>query len=347
MTALQPTSKGILGILLILLSLLYGLAVRARLFLYGAGILPTVKVDGIQVISIGNLSVGGTGKTPVTIRVAKMIGEKCAVVSRGYGRRSNEPVQVVADGANILADYPSAADEALLCAMELKNVPVICAPRRTDGIRAAKERFGARTVILDDAFSHLAAHRDKNILLVDALDPFGGGHLLPAGKLREPLSSAKRAEAVIITRANHVPPGRLDDIRELIAPLLRTGTPVFPCDIAPDGILAPSGERLAAREFLRGKSVRLLSGIASPWQFEESVTELGAKVLSHDRFADHHPYTGGEIAQIASQVREGEPLITTQKDLVRIPKNARGAFHTLAISAKIREAEAFREFLTS
>ncbi len=190
-STLQPTSKGALGALFVLLSFVFGAAVRLRILLYSTGIIGGKRAYGVRVISIGNLTVGGTGKTPVCMMLARML-PGAAIVSRGYGRKSREPVQVVSDGRKVLGVYPDAADEALLCAHELKTVPVICAPRRIRGIRAAWAMFGTRTVVLDDAFSHLAVGRDKNILLVDALDPFGGGKLFPAGRLREPLSSAKR-----------------------------------------------------------------------------------------------------------------------------------------------------------
>jgi len=347
MNSLQPTSQGVLGFFFILLSFLYGIAVRLRLFLYSTGILRTKKVEGIKTISIGNLTVGGTGKTPVTMLVARMAGNGCAIVSRGYGRRSQEPAQVVADGKKFLAEYPAAADEALMCALELKTVPVICAPCRVEGIRVAARQFNAKTVILDDAFSHLAAYRDKNILLVDAHDPFGGDHLLPAGRLREPLSSVRRADAVVITRANQVNAGRLEGIRQKLGPRLKNGTPIFSCDIIADSIIDPSGQKHPARDFLAGKNVRLVSGIASPTQFESTISSLGANVLSHDEFPDHHPFSLGDIARVTGQVHAGEVLLTTQKDLVRVPQNSRGGFHALSISAQMREEDAFKRWLAA
>jgi tetraacyldisaccharide 4'-kinase len=344
---IRPTSQGALGALFILLSAVYSLAVRLRLLLYRAGILRVEKAQGAKVISIGNLTAGGTGKTPVCILLARMTGDNTAIVSRGYGRTSDEPVQVVSDGKTVLEKFPRAADEALLCARELKTVPVVCAPKRIDGIRAAISVLGARTVILDDAFSHLAVWRDKNILLVDALDPFGGNRLLPAGRLREPRSAAKRATAVIITRAGMV---NIKELYLLKSEILRDTNPVmeiFTCDIAPDAVIDPLGASHPAGGFLRGKTAVLVSGIASPAQFEETVISLGAEVSDHHMFADHHPFTAGEIQSIAGGLLRDEILLTTQKDIVRIPEEHLRLFHVLTVRARVREEDKFRDWLSA
>lgn len=341
MIRIEPTDRGLAGALFTPLSWLYGAGVRARLALYGAGLIPSEKIEGVRIVSIGNLTVGGTGKTPVAIMLASML-EKPAIVSRGYGRASAEPVQVVSDGKETIAPYPGAADEALVCAAALPQVPVICSPRRVDGIRAARGRFGAKTVILDDAFSHLAAARDKNILLVDALDPFGGEKLLPAGRLREPLSSARRADAVLITRANMAEADAVARIRHRLAPLLRPDTPVFECAIAAETVITPSGETRAADTALRGTAVTLLSGIARPGQFEESVKRFGAAVTRHHVFADHHRFTDAELEAVS-----GGLLLTTQKDAARMPEKQRQRFHLLTVRAAVREAAAFAAWLNS
>ena len=335
MSRIEPTDRGIAGALFTPLSWLYGAGVRARLALYGAGLLPSEKVDGVRVISIGNLTVGGTGKTPVAIMLASML-EKPAIVSRGYGRVSVEPVQVVNDVKGTIAPYPDAADEALVCAAALPHIPVICAPRRVDGIRAARNLFGAKTVILDDAFSHLAAARDKNILLVDALEPFGGEKLLPAGRLREPLSSAQRADAVMITRANMTGNDALGRLRLRLATLLRPDTPVFECVINAESVITPTGKTLPADTALRGMAATLVSGIARPEQFEESVKGFGAAVTRHHIFADHHRFSDAELEAVA-----GGLLLTTRKDAARMPDKQRRRFHQLTLRAAVREGTAF------
>jgi tetraacyldisaccharide 4'-kinase len=333
----HPTSKGFAGLLFVPLSIAYGAVVGLRLFLFSVGLPRPQRVDGVRVISVGNITAGGTGKTPVTIMLARMIKENVAVVSRGYGRGSREPVQIVSDGAKILADYPDAADEALMCARALKTTPVVCAPKRVYGILAAAHLFGAKTVILDDAFSHLSAHRDKNILLLDATDPFGGGRLLPAGMLREPLSSLKRADAVVITRANFAADSEVVALKEKILSLAGKKIPIFTCDIKPASLLAPDGSE-SMLESLNGRKVKLLSGIGSPEQFELTVKNLGAVVNAHFSFGDHHPFSEKELGKAVESLENGEILLTTQKDVVRIPASFRAFFHILTVEATVREA---------
>ena len=341
MSRIEPTDRGLAGALFTPLSWLYGAGVRARLALYGAGLLSPEKVGGVRVIGIGNLTVGGTGKTPVAIMLASML-EKPAIVSRGYGRASAEPVQVVSDGKGNMAPYPDAADEALVCAAALPRIPVICAPRRVEGIRAARDRFGAKTAILDDAFSHVATTRDRDILLVDAFDPFGGEKLLPAGRLREPLSSARRADAVLITRANMTDENTAAQIRLRLSTLLRPDTPVFGCAIAAESVITPSGETHAAGNILGGAAVTLVSGIARPKQFEDGVKGFGATVARHHIFADHHRFTDADLEAVA-----GGLLLTTQKDAARMPEKQRRRFHLLTLRATVSEGAAFAAWLNS
>ncbi|MBI3794586.1 MAG: tetraacyldisaccharide 4'-kinase [Nitrospinae bacterium] len=342
---IRPTSKGLAGFFFIPLSILYGAAVRLRLFAYSLGFPRAQKTAGVKVISVGNITAGGTGKTPVVVMVVKMLGGKVAVVSRGYGRTSKEPVQIVSDGNKLLAEYPEAGDEAMVTAGELKGTPVICSPNRNLGIGKAV-KLGAKTVVLDDAFSHLSAHRDKNILLTDALDPFGGKRLLPAGTLREPLSSIARADCVVITRANFVSDELLNAIREEIIGYAKKDVPLFLCDVEPANLTAPDGSFLPLSS-LMGKNVALLSGLGSPVQFAESVKKLGATVARHFVFADHHRYNETEIRDAANLVPDGEILLTTRKDLVRVPDALKNRFHILSVEARVRDEKKFLDWLTS
>ncbi len=333
----------------ILLSFLYSFAVRLRLLLYRVGILRSRKVDGVFVVSVGNLTVGGTGKTPVTIMLAKMaddMDKNAAVVSRGYGRRSNDPVQIVSNKTEILSSYPDASDEASLCAHELKGIPMICAPKRIDGIKAARDMFKADFVILDDAFSHLPAHRDVNLLLVDAMDIFGDGFMLPAGRMREPLKSAARADAVIITRANYAT-SNIIEIEKLINGVAGKEIPVFLCNIVTDSLIDPDGASRPS-DFIKGKIVVLLSAIASPGQFEETVRGLGADVAMHYAFDDHHNFSEEEIKTITDKAGEETILLTTQKDFIKLPLVCKNRFHTVKIAAKIenKDIERFKNLFT-
>jgi tetraacyldisaccharide 4'-kinase len=269
----------------------------------------------------------------------KETGEKVAVISRGYGRRSREPVQVVSDGAGPLASYPDASDEAMLCAQTLEGLPVISAPGRTEAIRTARDTFGASVALLDDGFSHLAAGRDKNILLLDAVNPFGNGQMLPAGPLREPLSSIARADAVIITRAGAATPERIVEIKKDVKSRAHGGIPVFTCDINAEDVIDPGGARHAAKKFLNGRRVCLLSGIASPEQFEQMVKKLCSSITEHFAYEDHHRFTDEEIKTLLDDKPEGSLLLTTEKDFIRLPAFAKKVAHRLTISAKINEEE--------
>jgi len=344
----KPSALGLMGYVLCVFSFIYLAIIKFREWLYRLKILRKNRVEGVTVISIGNITVGGAGKTPVSIMTAGMLkkaGRKIAVVSRGYGRKSDEPVQTVSDGKTILTGFPDGADEALLCAQELAGVPVICSPQRLDGIRTAKEKFSMETVVLDDAFSHLAAARDLNLLLIDAVNPFGNGWLIPAGMLREPLGAIGRADAVLITRANLAGSERTESVKQTVWEISKN-MPVFEVDIKPEKIITPEGEEKDAGEYLAGKKVTLVSGIASPHQFETLVGRLGAEVEKHFAFADHHPFTEADIAKILGTLSPDSFFLTTQKDYVRIPADKKKLFCQLAVTASVRELDGFRKLIS-
>lgn len=340
------------GLPLIVIAIIYGLFVRARLLMYRLGIFRSSAVEGIRVISVGNITVGGSGKTPVAISIARLLkelGGKPAVISRGYGRLSREPVQVVSDGSRLLETYPEAGDEAVMCAENLTGIPVICSPKRVEAIRTARDTYGAKAIVLDDGFSHLAARRDKNILLVNALDPFGNGYLLPAGPLREPLSSIERADTVVITRAGAVTPEKIDEIKKKVKAYTSRNIPFFTCDIEPVEVIEPGGARYDAKEFLNGRETSLISGIASPGQFEEMVRALGSLPVEHFSYEDHHRFNDEELKSVLNNKSKSSTLLTTEKDFVRMPGFVKKFAHRLTVSAKINEDEpgSFQKFLLS
>jgi len=348
----KPSELGVAGILLTLSSRLYEAVVRIRLLMYRLSVFRTVRVDGIRIISVGNLTVGGSGKTPVTMLIAELLrdaGNSVCVINRGYGRLSSEPVQLVSNGGEPRASYPQASDEALLCAQTLGTVPVISAPKRAAAIRAARDQLGAAVAVLDDAFSHLAAARDKNILLVDAVNPFGNGCLLPAGALREPLSSMGRADCIVITRAGAVSGEERAEIKKVISGHARPGVPVFSCDINAEEVIEPDGARHNANDFLAGRQVCLLSGIASPDQFERMVRMLDSSVLDHFVYEDHHHFTEKEMETILNAKGKGQLLITTEKDFIRLPSFAKKVAHRLKVKVKFKKEEMseFKKYLLS
>ena len=340
------------GLPLIAIAIIYGLFMDLRILMYRLGIFRTYRMEGVRVISVGNITVGGSGKTPVAMMITRMLqeaGEKPAVVSRGYGRLSREPVQVVSDGNRLLETYPEAGDEAVMCAENLTGIPVICSPKRMKAIRTARDTYGAKAIVMDDGFSHLSVWRDKNILLVNALDPFGNAYLLPAGPLREPLSSIERADTVIITRASAVAPEKIDEIKKKVKACTARTIPFFTCDIEPVEVIEPGGARYDAKEFLNGRETSLISGIASPGQFEAMVKALGSSPVEHFSYEDHHRFNDEELKSVLDNKSKSSTLLTTEKDFIRMPGFVKKFAHRLTVSVKINEdiPGSFQKFLLS
>jgi tetraacyldisaccharide 4'-kinase len=317
----RPGAAGIaLAPPLRLAALLFRAGAALRGALYDAGLLRATRA-GVPVVSIGNVAVGGAGKTPVAIAVARRLaarGRRVAVLSRGYGATRSDP-RVVSDGAALRLDAAEGGDEPVLIARRLPGTPVLCAPRRADAARLAVRELGADVLLLDDGFQHRALARDLDVVVLDAANPFGNGRLLPAGPNREPRSALRRAGLVWLSRADQADGGRLESLRALArettgrAPVESRHAPVA----LVDGRLAPSGD-LAD---LRGRRVLLLAGIARPGGFRRTLVALGADVAAEVLFPDHHPFAAADVER-ALRVADGarcELLVTTEKDAVRLP----------------------------
>ncbi|TAL10205.1 MAG: tetraacyldisaccharide 4'-kinase, partial [Nitrospirae bacterium] len=225
---------------LIPLASLYGLAMRARSALYAGGLL-TQHALPCRVISIGNLTVGGTGKTPVVIALATALrdrGRRVGVVSRGYKRSSVDAIVDVSDGHRVQGDPGDTGDEPFLIAQRCPGVPVAVGADRPLVGRHLIGRYHIDTLIMDDGYQHLALRRDTNILVLDAGAPFGNGHLLPRGPLREPLPAMARATAVLVTRA--LQSGRLDELKAAIH-AVAPAAPIWVTDFAPSAVVPVGG----------------------------------------------------------------------------------------------------------
>lgn len=314
----------------------FQVAVKLRLWLYNVRILRD-KTLGVQVIAIGNLTVGGTGKTPVVEKFARELrdaGRNVAILSRGYRskpaplhqkllnklllRGDHTPPRVVSDGKSLLLDSETAGDEPYMLASNLKDVIVLVDKDRVKSGRYAIEKFGCDTLLLDDGFQywHLRGRR-HDVVLIDRQQPFGNEYLLPRGTLREPPSHLARAHTIFITKSD----GNTGALRERIAKLNTTAA-VIECVHHPlyfEDVF--SGERRGL-DFLKGKKVGSLSGIAQPESFEHSLVKLGAELVYAKRFADHHRFTQQEILNTINRgkKRQAEIILTTQKDAVRFPK---------------------------
>jgi tetraacyldisaccharide 4'-kinase len=322
--------------LLYILSRVFEVVVKIHRFLINVRILRDSTL-GVQVIAIGNLTVGGTGKTPVVEKFARALqdeGRTVAILSRGYRskpppfskrlinrvlfRQDTTPPRVVSDGKSLLLDSETAGDEPYMLASNLKNVVVLVDKDRVKAGRYAIEKFGCDTLLLDDGFQYwkLAGIR-KDIVLIDRQQPFGNECLLPRGTLREPPSHLARAFAIFITKSD----GHTEDLRQRIVEHNSTA-PIIECIHHPlyfEDVF--TGERHGL-ELLKGRKVASLSGIAQPESFEQSLGTLGGTVVYSKRFADHHRFSQQEILNAINRgkKRQAELIITTQKDAVRFPK---------------------------
>lgn len=321
---------------LYLLSKVFQVAVKTRRFLYNVRILRDSTL-GVQVIAVGNLTVGGTGKTPVVEKFARELqdqGRTVAILSRGYRskppplgkrllnkllfREDSTPPRVVSDGKSLLLDSETAGDEPYMLASNLKDVVVLVDKDRVKSGRYAIEKFGCDTLLLDDGFQDRRLRgRRRDIVLIDYQQPFGNELLLPRGTLREPPSHLARASTIFITKSD----GNTEALRKRIAQYNSTAS-VIECVHHPlyfEDVF--TGERQGL-DFLKNKRLASLSGIAQPESFEQSLVNLGGKLVYPKRFADHHRFTQQEILNVInrSKKRQAEIIVTTQKDAVRFPK---------------------------
>ena len=273
------------------------------------------------VVSIGNLTVGGTGKTPLaewTARWLQRQGWRVAVLSRGYGGTTGERPQVVSKGEGPITGWRTTGDEAHLLATRLPGVPVLVGRNRFASGAYACEKFGAQVLVLDDGFQHHALHRDCDIVLIDASSPFGHGALLPRGTLREPLHALGRAQVILLSRVETAG----DAVPALALRIRRYAKrqPIYPMAVKPDSLYRHDTGRSVDLSWLNGRCVVAFAGLGNPQAFAASLTQCGAHVAAFLAFPDHHPYTSADWQAIEEAARDegAEALITTQKDTVRL-----------------------------
>lgn len=314
--------------LLRLFSLLYGLGVIVKLALYKYGVLKQHKLN-CRVISLGNITVGGTGKTPTAQRLAAMIrdmGYKVVILNRGYRATFRGDIGLVSDGRKIYMTVTEAGDEAYLLAKSLRGVSVVIGRDRRVTGRYAVERLNADVVILDDGYQHWQLVRDLDIVLIDTLNVFGNNFLLPRGTLREPLANLARADAFLLSRVDQSSDDSRGNLRALLA-RYNHSAPVVESTHTPQCFLEIEewykGIRVTpiALDTICGKRVMAMSAIGNPSSFEQTIADIGAAVIDSNRFPDHHDYTMAEMQQVMEKaVENGDcALIITDKDAVKIP----------------------------
>jgi len=341
-----------LRIVLLCLSKVWLVAVKIRRFLYDFRVLRDSTL-GIQVIAVGNLTAGGTSKTPVVEKFARELqdqGRTVAILSRGYRskppplthrlwnkillREDSIPPRVVSDGKSLLLDSETAGDEPYMLASNLKDVVVLVDKDRVKSGRYAIEKFGADTLLLDDGFQYWRlAGRRQDVVLIDCQTPFDNGHMIPRGRLREPPSHLARASVIFITKSD----GNTAALRQRITQL-NPGAGIIECVHHPlyfEDVF--TGERKDL-DFVKGKKLATLSGIAQPESFEQGLQKLGCEIVYSKRFADHHRFRQQEILNTInrSKKRSAELIITTQKDAVRFPKLDRRDLPILFIRVEIK-----------
>src|SRR4029077_15121605 len=325
----------ILRIVLRLLSFIYLAIVQHRLYLYRKRILKERQL-GCLVISIGNLTVGGTGKTPVVEKFARALqsgGRRVAILSRGYksvdrrkrktwgervlGQGAENPPLVVSDGKRVLLDSGTSGDEPYMLASNLRGVAVVVDKDRVKGGLHALKKLGVDTLLLDDGLQYLHLKHRLDIVLVDRQDPFGNEHLLPRGTLREPPRNLRRASYIFITKCNgESNSGLIQRIRQHN----RTAE-IIECTHQPLYLKHVYREERLPLDYLKGLYIGSLCGIAAPESFEEGLRKLGAKIELSRHFADHHRYAEKELTSFLQRCvrRDVSAVITTEKDAVRFP----------------------------
>ena len=347
------------------LSRLYSAIMDLRLYFFEHRIARSKEL-GCQVISIGNLTVGGTGKTPVVevfARALQQNGRRVAILSRGYRKKElplsrkllnvltfrapeEEPPRVVSDGKSLLLDSAMGGDEPYMLASHLPSVCVVTDKDRVKSGRYAIQKLGCDTLILDDGFQYLRLKHRVDIVLVDATNPFDNGRVLPRGLLRESIRHLRRATFIFITKSSG------DGSPELRARIreLNGHAEIAECRHTPRDFTDVYTGETHDLAFLQGKKISAVSGIAAPRGFEESLERLGAEIVARRRFPDHHRYTQQEILDVINEARArgADLVVTTEKDAVRFPKIERRdvPVHFLRITIELLSgAEDFNQLI--
>jgi len=345
--------------LLRMLSWIFGIGVQIRLLLYRWRIIRPGTL-GCQVISVGNLTVGGTGKTPIVETFARALqqkGRRVAVLSRGYKskrapllerllKKKERLPRVVSNGTLLLLNSELAGDEPYMLATNLPDVAVVVDKNRVKSGRRAIREMRCDTLVLDDGFQYLSLQNRLDIVLVDAGNPFGHNHVLPRGLLREPKRNIKRASFIFITKC---PPEGVPELKAHLHELNPTAE-ISECRHSSKYLQNLYTRAQHEIEWLQGRKVMAVSGIAVPHSFERELERLGAEIVSRARYADHHRYTQQEIIETINRGIEAgaEAIITTEKDAVRFPLLERRDLKIFLLRVEIEMlsgSEAFEDWI--
>jgi tetraacyldisaccharide 4'-kinase len=302
-----------------ILSVFYGIGYHFRVLLYQSGMVKPKKLEA-KVISIGNVTLGGTGKTPLVIYLSQKLKEKelkVAILTRGYKRKKKGLVELVGENKNRIA-WTGVGDEPYLLASRLHDVPVIVSKNRRASGAYAERKYPAEVLVLDDGFQHWKLSRDLDIVVIDAANPFGNSKLFPAGILREPLSSLKRADIFVLNKTDQV------SSKQNLIHMLKSynqDAPIVESEYKIKSIERWFDHSLVEKKNLEGKKCLAFSGIGNPVSFEKSLKLLNVEVLKHHKFPDHFFYQKKELLNLEKETQElsADFMITTEKDSIRIP----------------------------
>lgn len=311
----------------------YGLAARVRNVCYDRG-WRAARRAAVPVISVGNITAGGTGKTPFVAWLARFLQRhqlRPAILSRGYGRDPRSGLD----------------DENQMLHSLAPGVPIVVDPDRVRGAQEAVNRRGADVLVMDDGFQHRRLARDLDIVLVDAVDPFGGGRLLPRGLLREPLKGLERANLVVLTRTDLVPAGALQQIRGRVSEYALWAPGVL-CVHRPTGLrcVAGGGHDLMPEALAEGRWAAFC-GIGNPSGFRRTLEKLGAEIAEFVAFPDHHSYTDAELDVLLNSALEAgcRGVLTTEKDAIKVQRllRGKGTVPVMALQVRVDITDGFPE----
>jgi len=332
----KPWDSHILSTILRPLSALYSLGMVVRSTLYRRGCIPTHRLN-VPLISVGNLAAGGIGKTPMVAMLAKELsgrGLRVVISSRGYKRKHYQG-EIVSDGETIHLPVEASGDEPAMLARRLTGVPIVVGRDRFRVCSRALSDLPCDVLILDDSFQHIRLHRDCDIVLLDANDLFGNGRLLPAGPLREPRSALKRADLIVLSRAEQE-----QDFPSMVSQISRwTDAPVVAFRHRPTSWVSHADGKVRRLDTLRGCRVAAFAGIGSPDSFRRTLKQVGVQIVWFQTYPDHHWYSPELLLSIFDRAKKAgaEVLVTTEKDGVRIPQRLAGdpSLYILKIDAEI------------
>lgn len=298
----------------------YGVVARLRALLYYWGWLAQRRLP-VPVVSVGNLTLGGTGKTPVVIMLVDWLlsqGKRVAILSRGYRRTSRDPYLLVSNGEQLLVGPNEAGDEPFLMAQRCPRAIVAVGADRYELGRWVLDRFPVDCLILDDGFQHLGLYREVNLLLVDATDAEGLAALVPAGRLREPLQAARRASAIVVTRADV--PAQVTEVCQRLQAMIGPVPALIQVQFRPESLWSVVSGASQPLSWSKGKTALLCSAVGHAGSFRALVESIGIEVLDEVVYVDHHAYTSQDVERLRVRATElqAELVLTTEKDACKL-----------------------------